>query len=479
MTVVEELVAKLGLEVDEGAFGLAEKLMEVARGGMMAIGAAAVAAAGGLAAAVAATASHADAVEKAAQRTGIGVEALQALQYAAERADVGAEGLQGALNFMAKRGVKDFQAELGRAADELAALPDGGAKAARAMQLFGKQGAALIPMLNGGSAGLEEMTQKARDMGLVLGKDMVESGAETKDAIEDLQGFLKGLVYLIAGPLLKPVREWLTAAGKWIKANREIIGQNLDRTLTLVGRALGYVLRLIEPVVDISLRLNEAIWQSKAAMLALGAVAAWLALPFLAPVAAIGLLLMAVEEVWGWVTGKRATLLEDELGSFDKFKASFDVINPEDSGFVVTAKLTAQFLRDAYDVAVRLRDVMGFGPPGTEAPVILHGSAGKWMKEHPDGQLPAIPGWRDPRETRTPEQVSADDAVWEAAMEVRSGPFTAPAAGAGGNQTIIGSITVQAPPGSTAQNVVDLIKAQIGIAQRAEYVTALPAVSGP
>lgn len=490
---VKELVGVLGLEVDERSFVVAEELMGFAKVGMLAIGAAAGVAAMALAAAVVKTAEYADQVEKAAQRTGIGVEALQALQYAAERADVGAEGLQAALNFMAKRGVKDFEAELRRAADELAAMPDGGAKAARAMQLFGKQGAALIPMLNEGSAGLDEMTTKAREMGLVLGEDAVEQGAALKDSLEDLQGFISGMARSIAGPLLKPAREWLGRLLEWVRANRSIIAQKIDQVFTVIGKALGFVVRLAEPVVDIIWRLVEAVAASKVALMALAGVGIALALPWLAPVAAIGLFLMALEEVWGWVTGKRDTLLEDALGPFEQFKSMLDVDNPEDTGLVVAAKLVGRALREALETAQKIRDFIehpfgGSGPGGASDGSLgdrVRESAGQGAKGYA-GLLGSFWGramhwdWLAAQGDRAAGRNFGDLLLTDAGKEAYgwNAAFApqAPAAAPSGQQTTIGSITVHAPPGSTAQDVVDLIRQQIGIERRTEYVSALPAV---
>lgn len=326
MTLIEELVARLGLEVDAPSFAAGEKVIAAIRGGMIAVVAAGAAVGAAVVGAAAKTAAYADQVEKAAQRTGIATDALQALQYAAERADVGVGELQAALNFMAKRGVKDFEGELRRAADEFQRMPDGATKAARAMQLFGKNGAQLIPMLNGGAAGLDEMTEKARAMGLILSDDALAAGADLKDALEDVQGYIRGLAYTIGGPFMKALREALERFTKWIRENRPVIQKWAEAVGRFVGGALRTVLQLLEPVVDLLMRFQTWVLSSVPGMItaftALGFAIGW---PWALAVAGIAAFLMAIEELWGWMTGKRKhTLLGEWLGSFEDFKKGFE-----------------------------------------------------------------------------------------------------------------------------------------------------------
>lgn len=57
---------------------------------------------------------------------------------------------------------------IGVVADRFKAMPDGVEKTALAMSVFGREGRAMIPLLNQGSAGLEKMGAKAKSLGLVF-----------------------------------------------------------------------------------------------------------------------------------------------------------------------------------------------------------------------------------------------------------------------------------------------------------------------
>lgn len=126
----------------------------------------------------------ADAVGKLSTRTGIAANTLFAYRNAAELADVSNEQLNTGLLQLSKnmleaaKGTETYASAfraLGIAitnesgqlrnadevfediADRFAQLPDGATKAAVAMRLFGRSGAQLIPLLNGGSDALTKL----------------------------------------------------------------------------------------------------------------------------------------------------------------------------------------------------------------------------------------------------------------------------------------------------------------------------------
>jgi len=150
----------------------------------------AAAAVSGFAAYVKSAADTADAFGKLEVRTGIAAEKLVGYVQAGKLADVSqkqlvtglrtlartqseaAEGTASYAEAYAKLGVsvkngdgtlKASDKLLGEIADQFKDLPDGPEKAALAMDLFGKSGADMITLLNGGSASLEEFNYNLSD----------------------------------------------------------------------------------------------------------------------------------------------------------------------------------------------------------------------------------------------------------------------------------------------------------------------------
>lgn len=480
-TVVEELFARLGIETDSASWEAAQQFMGAARVGMMAVAAAAGAVGAAIGAAVVKTAEYADKTANAAERSGVAVEAFQALQYAAERADVSTGALEGALRFAAKRGVKDLEGELRHAADQFERMPDGAAKSALAMKLFGKNGTALIPMLNKGSAGLDAMMAKARDMGFVLSAETQAQAVALKTTLDDLKGYVRGFAYVIAGPFLKPIREALERVLKWIRDHRPQIQRAVEAIGAAVGNAFKYAVQLIEPVVDLLGRFIGWVLGSQVAR-AVGVLAmlgAALSAPWAIPLVAVLLLLGALEELWGWVTGERKTLLGDWLGEFDTFMKA----DPSDSAFhrgLRTVITTVEFLVATLEKGVKLADrLFGGMVEGGQQHAKYLGLSGV--------QKDAI--WDQvQREADSNPKVNISnraDFVKSRVNELTASMYapTAPSAPSmavshGGTTVNVGAIQVTAVDGTDAgRQIVDKLQGMIRSHSDAEYSGALPAAA--
>jgi hypothetical protein len=183
----------------------------------------------GFAAMIKGSIEAADELDELSQKAGISVEALSTLQLAAQHENVGAEAfatslkkLAGAM-FEAAAGSEENKrlfAALGiqyrdstgalRATDqvllELASrfkdMPDGPEKSALAVKLFGKAGTDLIPFLNRGADGIDELTGRFRELGGEIAGDTATRAADFNDDLNLLHASLKGMANRIAADVL-------------------------------------------------------------------------------------------------------------------------------------------------------------------------------------------------------------------------------------------------------------------------------------
>jgi len=166
------------------------------------------------------TEEAAEGYRKLSAATGASVEFLSGFKEAADDVRVSGEAVDSALTKFARGlgGVKDVSdgvAESGKGiaasladigikandaeghvrpladilpdvADAFSHMADGPQKTALAIQLFGKQGAELIPILNKGRDGLNEMMQAAKDAGLTMSGDTIRAVDELKKAQDSL-----------------------------------------------------------------------------------------------------------------------------------------------------------------------------------------------------------------------------------------------------------------------------------------------------
>ena len=174
----------------------------------------------------------ADAVGKTAQKVGTTTKALSELNYAAKLSDLTFSDLETGMRFLSKSMVNnaDLFNQLGVAiqnsdgslrstdqvlmdlADRFASIPDGAQKTALAMEVFGRSGTALIPMLNAGSAGLEQMRQRAIDLGLSISEDTAKRAEQFNDTITDLAAVGQGAMMRLASATLPLAQAFLNVS---------------------------------------------------------------------------------------------------------------------------------------------------------------------------------------------------------------------------------------------------------------------------
>lgn len=191
----------------------------------------------GVALAVRGQIDAADELGKAAQKFGVPIRQLSTLEYAADLAGVSLETLGTSLGALSKNMVKSGQKfeKLGiqvrdsegnlRATDEvlfdvadaLAALPDGAEKTALAMELLGKSGKDLIPLLNQGGAAIRSFQEEARAIGLEISPETAAAAEKFNDNLSRLQATLTGFARTVAAslaPILAELADWLVAAAR-------------------------------------------------------------------------------------------------------------------------------------------------------------------------------------------------------------------------------------------------------------------------
>lgn len=207
--------AKAGLEKFSAAYATLGSLAGIAVGG-------------GLAATIRSTINLGDEMNDLSQRVGISVQNLGTWSLAASQSGTSiesvAKGVKGLSQYMVANGealkkagvtATDANGAMIQLADIFAAMPDGVQKTALAVQIFGKSGMDMIPMLNIGSKGLSEAAEKAEDYGKRLA-ELAPMADKFNDQIAELalQSKAAGInmATLVAGPMTS-----------WLEANNEAI----------------------------------------------------------------------------------------------------------------------------------------------------------------------------------------------------------------------------------------------------------------
>lgn len=236
-------------------------------------------------------ADTADKLQEMSVRTGIGTEALQELGFAAKLSGADLESLEISVKRMQVAIVNGSPAfeQLGISLDNLrklspdeqlktvltaiAAIPDPAQRAALAIDIFGKSGTDLLPMLENGAAGLQKMIDRAHELGIVFGTDAVKAAADLKDSFDALGMQFAALLGHIAQTeaftnLIANFSNILSLAMDWIDKHPKLV-----KAFMVIGAAI-LAVGIALKVMAVGLALVQALSGVGLVQLAIGIAAA-------------------------------------------------------------------------------------------------------------------------------------------------------------------------------------------------------------
>lgn len=285
-------------------------------------------------------ADQGDSLAKMSQRTGISVEALSELGYAADQSGTSIDNLeksvrkmqQGLTNAVDDGGaaaeaftrlglsVEDLQRlnpeqQFLAVAEQLAKVQDPTLKAALAVDLFGKSGTEMLPMLADGAEGIDALRKRARDLGLTMSTEAAFGAVAFGDNMADVWKQVKKVTFEIGAalaPTLKDLigrfQQSLTGVIRWVKENQGLVS---------------IALKVAAGIVAVGVSLVTVGYIFKAASLAISAVAVALGL-LTNPIAVAGAAIVGLGAIVLKESGAFATLAEDATEAFDGIKAALE-----------------------------------------------------------------------------------------------------------------------------------------------------------
>lgn len=177
--------------------------------------------------------------------------------------------------------------QLGIIGDALNRVEDEGQRAALAVQIFGKSGSDLLPLLAQGSAGIDEMASK---VGTIFTPEQLEAAERYQDALTEFKkamGDLTGGAIVQLAPILQKLIEY---------------GTELFQRFSEGGAVTDALTALLDPLVELLILLTETLLDSSSASTEFAA----------AQTGTIATLLQAAVSLFQFV--KRLKDLKDQLG---------------------------------------------------------------------------------------------------------------------------------------------------------------------
>ncbi len=195
----------------------------------------------------------------AAKASGVEQQTLDvALQRFTRRAAEAAQGTGEAKDALASMGItlRDQDGHLRRSedlladvADAFARIEDPAERVRLAFKLFDSEGVALVNLLSDGSGALDQMRERARDLGIVLDEHLVRDAERTRTELDTLAQVVSANLTraaLEAAPVIADLSSWLAdVAGKAGIAWERVFDAPEEKSL----RTLRYELDLTESTI--------------------------------------------------------------------------------------------------------------------------------------------------------------------------------------------------------------------------------------
>ena len=341
-----------------------------------------------------------DTVDKIAARTGASAEFISALGFAAEqsgadiqtleKAIVGQQrtlndmnqGLKTAIDSYGVLGLtaKDFEGlnteqSFTKIAEALSKVKDPSLRAATALEIFGKAGQKLIPLLNGGQKAIAAFTAEAKAAGLIISPEDAKQAAILADALNKAQRAFKGLQFKIGASLasqftliVDKITEFIVKGQEFIDKNKGLVKSALALGAGIAGigailTGLGISAILLGATIGSLTTIVSAV--AGAFSLAAGAaVTFWTS--FLAPLTGVtilvGVLLNQIVDLKAVFIDVGKSIKSDFGGAIESAKGNLDLLKRAVAAgdlklaFQILAKSAELFFRQSFSSITGLWD---------------------------------------------------------------------------------------------------------------------------
>lgn len=227
-----------------------------------------------------------DEVQKMALRTGFSTEALSELRHAASITGTDITGFEQGTRRMSRaildatRGLETYTrafTQLGLDANELINLKPEEAffriamaignldnelvQSATAMEIFGRTGTNLLPLIAEGADGIARLREEAHTLGVVFDQEAANQAAKFKDEMTRLQTSINGVKYAAAESLLPVITDMTTELGQLFSSIDKGTVQTLTPMVTsfgLLAGAIGTVSIAMRALIPIAAALGVA-----------------------------------------------------------------------------------------------------------------------------------------------------------------------------------------------------------------------------
>lgn len=232
----------------------------------------ATAAVGGMMKMAESSAATADNIDKMSQKLGLSRTAFQELDFILSQSGTSIDSFQGGMksllanmdkvsegnktaseNFKilgvevqnADGSLKNQEQVLYETIEAFQEMEDSAEKTRLAQEMFGKSGSELMPLLNGAAGSMEEMKKQAHDLGLVMSDELIDSGVNLTDSLDQTKRAFSAIITTL-GASLMPI---VTQVSDYIQQSLPKIQDMIKKLEPILNNVFE---KLIPPLMDLA-----------------------------------------------------------------------------------------------------------------------------------------------------------------------------------------------------------------------------------
>lgn len=273
-----ESISKTGKE-SEGLMTKVGKGIKTVAGIGAAVGGAVAAGGAALYGMATKTAETTDRIDKLSQKIGMSREAFQEFDFICSQSGMSVEKLQGGFKTLQTTMVnasdgnekaKETFSKLGLSMEDVAGkspeevfkmsitalqgMDEGAEKSRLSMDLFGKAGQEMAPMLNGAVGSIDEMAAKAHELGLIMGDEAIDAGVAFTDQMDQLKRSFSVVVANVGAEVMPIMQKF---AG-WILDHMPQIQAIISVAFDVIGKVVSGAVEIVQWLIDAFGKLFES-----------------------------------------------------------------------------------------------------------------------------------------------------------------------------------------------------------------------------
>lgn len=406
----------------KNAFGVAAKAGAGLATGAVAAGAAIY----GMATKSASTADH---IDKMSQKLGISREAYQELDFITSQSGTSVDGLRAGMKTLTtqmtnaaegsstavgafeKLGVsiydnngnlKDQETMFWDTITALNNMESGTEKAALANELLGKSGSELQPMLNGAAGSIEEMREKAHDLGLVMSDETIDAGVKFTDTLDQVTRSLSVIGTEVGKEVMPIVQEALEFILEHMPEIQGVVSSVfglLEKYVDwFVEAAKTYVLPTLEQIIDFVQNVFAGNWSAAWDNVKGIFTSAWEGITgfFSDTFNSVAEVIQSINwaevgsNIWEWIKGAFTVTVEWLTGIFEKVKELLGEVEWAEIGTTIWGwikeafAVTVEWLTEVFEAAKELLGEIDWAQIGTTIWEFIKGAFSvtvEWLTE--------------------------------------------------------------------------------------------------